>query len=146
MNYNRLALAAVAATVADVAYGFLVYGVLLANEFAKFPGVYRSAESGPAYLPLMFCGLFVANVALSAIYAKGYEGGSGAAEGLRFGVLVAVFVVMVFAGVNYATLNIGRRISLELAVAGLVEWALVGTVIGVVYSPAAAVARRPSAI
>jgi hypothetical protein len=34
MNYGRLVGAAVAATVYDSVYGFLVYGVLLANEFA----------------------------------------------------------------------------------------------------------------
>ena len=48
MNYARLALAAVAATVFDACYGFLVYGVMLAPEFARYPGVYRSNEAGQA--------------------------------------------------------------------------------------------------
>src|SRR4051794_3220335 len=38
MNYGRLVGAAVAATVFDAVYGYLVYGVLLANSFAAFPG------------------------------------------------------------------------------------------------------------
>ena len=38
MNYARLALAAVAATVFDACYGFLVYGMALAPEFARYPG------------------------------------------------------------------------------------------------------------
>ena len=88
MNLGRLALAAVAATVVDAVYGFVVYGVLLVGEFARYPGVYRSNEAGMAYLPLMFFGIFVAIAALTLIYAKGYEGGSGVAEGFRFGVLV----------------------------------------------------------
>ena len=33
MNYGRLVGAAVAATIADAVYGFLVYGMLLASEF-----------------------------------------------------------------------------------------------------------------
>ena len=44
-------------------------------------------------------------------------------------------IVFLFAGVNYATLNIGRRISLQLATAGFVEWVLVCVVIGAVYKP-----------
>jgi len=146
MNYARLALAAVAATILDACYGFTVYGMLLAPEFAKYPSVYRSAEAGQAYLPLMFGGLFIAIAAAALIYAKGYEGGSGAAEGLRFGLLMGIFVVTAFAGVNYAVLNIGRRLAAYAGVAGLVEWTLIGLVIGLVYKPSQAPARRAAGV
>ena len=146
MNLGRLALAAVAATVVDAVYGFVVYGMLLAGEFGRYPAVYRSAETGAAYLPLMFLGLFVAIAALTLIYSKGYEGGNGITEGLRFGVLFAIVIVFVFVGVNYATLNIGRKLTLELAVAGFVEWLLVCTTIGAVYKPDASPRRQATAV
>jgi hypothetical protein len=136
MNYARLALAAVAATIFDAVYGFLVYGVLLAPEFGRYPGVYRSNEAGQAFLPLMFGGLLLAIVAVAIIYAKGYEGGSGAAEGARFGFLLGVFVVFAFAAVNYAVLEVGRKIAVMTAAAGFVEWLAIGVVIGLVYRPA----------
>jgi hypothetical protein len=136
MNYARLVLAAVAATVFDALYGFLVYGMLLAPEFARYPGVYRSNEVGMAFLPLMFAGLFIAIVAATIIYAKGYEGGSGVAEGARFGFLLGVFVAFAFAGVNYGVLNIGRKLAVMVAAAGFVEWLVIGTIIGLVYKPA----------
>jgi hypothetical protein len=136
MNYTRLVLAAVAATVFDACYGFLVYGMALAPEFARYPGVYRAEDTGPAFLPLMFAGLFIAIVAAAVIYAKGYEGGSGLAEGARFGLLLGVFVVFAFASVNYATLNVGRRLAVMIAAAALVEWLVIGTIIGLVYKPA----------
>ena len=142
MNYGRLVGAAVAATVFDAVYGFLVYGLLLAGSFANFPGVYRSAEAGPAYLPGMFACILVGVFLAACMYAKGYEGGSGASEGVRFGVLLGMFVSVVFAGVNYATLNIGRRHSLEMAAAAFIEWLVIGTIIGVVYKPSPAAARR----
>jgi hypothetical protein len=135
MNYARLALAAVAATIFDAVYGFLVYGTLLAPEFARYPGVYRSNEAGLAFLPLMFGGLLIAISAAAIMYAKGYEGGSGAAEGARFGFLLGVFVVFAFAGVNYAVLNVGRRIAVMTAAAGFVEWLAIGLVIGLIYRP-----------
>jgi hypothetical protein len=135
MNYARLALAAVAATIFDAAYGFLVYGTLLAPEFARYPGVYRSNEAGLAFLPLMFGGLLIAIIAAAIMYAKGYEGGSGAAEGARFGFLLGVFAVFAFAGVNYAVLNVGRKIAVMTAAAGFVEWLAIGLVIGLIYRP-----------
>jgi hypothetical protein len=136
MNYPRLALAAVAATVFDAVYGFGVYGTLLAPEFAKYPEVYRSPEAGMAFLPMMFAGLFVAIVAAAMIYAKGYEGGSGLAEGARFGLLFGLFVVLAFVFVNHATLIINRKLTGMLAIAAFVEWSLIGTIIGLVYKPA----------
>ena len=139
MNVGRLVAAAVAATVWDAIYGFCVYGVLLAPEFAKYPNVYRSNEAGMAFLPMMFAGIFVAMLVATMIYAKGYEGGAGVAEGARFGFLLAVFIVCVFVGVNYATMNIGKRLAAYYALAGLVEWVVVGMAIGFVYHPAAKV-------
>jgi hypothetical protein len=144
MNFGRVVAAGVAATVWDALYGFCVYGILLAPQFAKYPTVYRSNEVGQAHLPLMFAGILVAMIVAAAIDAKGYDGGSGVSEGARFGFLLAVFVVCVFTGVNYATLNINRRITAMLAVAGFVEWLVAGVVIGLVYkgTPNAG-ARRP---
>jgi hypothetical protein len=137
MNFGRLALAALAATVFDALYGFLVYGMLLAPEFARYPGVYRSNEAGQAFLPLMFGGLLIAIICVAIIYAKGYEGGSGLAEGLRFGIVLGVFVAFAFAGVNYAVLNIGKKLAVMTAGAGFVEWLAIGTIIGLVYRPLA---------
>jgi hypothetical protein len=75
---------------------------------------------------------------------KGMKGGAGAAEGMRFGVLFGVFAAAFYAGVSYATLNIGRRMALDLAVAGFVEWILVGAAIGLVYTPSGAASRKPA--
>jgi hypothetical protein len=133
MNFARVVAAGVAATVWDSIYGFCVYGILLAPEFEKYPNVYRSAETGPSYLPVMFAGILVAMLAAAFIYAKGYEGGSGVSEGARFGFLLAVFVVGAFVGVNYAILNINKKITVMVAAAAFVEWLVAGVVIGLVY-------------
>ena len=133
MNATRLVLAALAATVVDGIYGFAVYGNALSNQFGVFPGVFRSAESGPAYLPVMFAGILVGMFAVTYIYAKGYEGGSGLQEGLRFGLLIGIFHAGYFIGVDYGILNIGRRMALAMALAGLGEWLVVGCTIGLIY-------------
>ena len=142
MNTTRLALAALAATIVDGMYGFVVYGNLLSREFVMFPGVFRSAENGTAALPLMFCGILVGMFAVTYIYAKGYEGGSGVQEGLRFGLLMGIFNAGYVIGVDYGILNIGRRMALEMALAGLGEWLVVGCTIGLIYrSPVGAGAQ-----
>ncbi len=137
MNISRVALAAVAAWIVDAVYGFVVYGNLLKSEFARYPGIYRPENSATAYMPFLFGGILLAMFAAAYIYAKGYEGGSGVQEGLRFGVLLGVFVVGYDAIVNYAIMNLGRRVAGSLAIAGLVEWIIAGVVIGLIYKPAA---------
>ena len=94
MNYGRLLAAAVAATVGDALYGFVVYGILIAPEFAKYPNLYRFAEGNQPFLPYMFAGIFVAMMAVTALYAKGFEGGSGLGEGIRFGLRLGVFMAL----------------------------------------------------
>ena len=146
MNIARVALAAVAGLVVEIVYGFVVYGMLLSGEFGKYPALYRSADTGPAYLPLMFAGLLVAIAAAAVIYAKGYEGGSGVAEGLRFGLLLGVFTAFAFANVNYGVLNIGRRLALYTGAASFVEWLLIGTAIGLVYKAPHSASRRAAGV
>ena len=137
MNYGRLALAAVAATVIDGVYGFVVYGQVIGSEFARYPEIYRSNESQTAFLPLMFVGILFAMFIATYVYAKGYEGGSSVQEGMRFGVLLGLLMVGYVAGVDYAIMRIGRKMALYFGLAQLVEWIVVGTVIGLVYKPAA---------
>lgn len=133
MNYGRLVAAALAGTVVDAIYGFLVYGMLLAGAFGRYPSVYRPSDAAPVFLMTMFAGIFVAMLFAVVIYSKGIESSGGAAEGVRFGALLGVFVGVLFASISYGTLNIGRKLTVMMAVAGIVEWTLVGTVIGAIY-------------
>ena len=137
MNFARIALAAVAATVVDAVYGFVVYGNVLTSEFGRYPNVYRSLDTQMAFMPVLFCGILIAMVGAAVIYAKGYEGGSGMMEGSRFGVLIGLVAAGYSAIPGYAMSNIGRKLGLEMAAANFVEWIIAGVVIGLVYKPAA---------
>jgi hypothetical protein len=145
MNYTRLVIAAVVATIVDAAYGFLVWGQVLSGEFGRYPGIYRPADDVSAF-PLMFAGIFVGMLFATWIYAKGYQGGSGVQEGLKFGVVMGLFLAAYFSGVNYGTLRIGKKLALTYLGGSFVEWLLIGTAIGLVYKPAAAAARRAAGV
>jgi len=146
MNYSRLALAAVGAWIVDAVYGFIVYGNVLSSEFGRYPGIYRPNDVAPGYMPFLFAGILIAMFVASYIYAKGYEGGSGIQEGMRFGVLVGLLVLGYVGLVNYAVLNIGRRLAGSLAIAGLVEWTIAGMVIGTIYKPVGQFKSRRAAM
>ena len=136
MSYGRLVLAAAVAAVVDGIYRYVVYGNIISSEFERYPAIYRSSAVQTGYLPLMFVGLLFAMLVATYLYAKGYEGGSGVQEGMRFGVLIGLVMVGYVAGVDYATMNIGKRMAAYFGLASLVEWTVVGITIGFVYHPA----------
>ena len=137
MNYARLVAAAVAATVFDVVYGFLVYGQALGSQFAAYPGVYRAADD-MSHMPVLVAGILIGTLVAAFIYAKGYEGGSGVAEGARFGAAIGAFVGGYVGLIDWAVLRIGRNLGISLVVVGFVEWLIIGVIIGLIYKPVAA--------
>ena len=146
MNYARIVIAAIAATVVDAVYGFVVWGQVLSGEFARYPGIYRANADQTAYLPLMFVGVLVGMLFAAWIYAKGYEGRSGFAEGMRFGAVMGLLFGAYMAGVNYGIMRIGKRMALTYGVGWFGEWLLVGLAIGLVYKPAAGAVRHAAGV
>ena len=137
MNYPRLALAAAGATVAYFAFGFIVFGLLplLRNEYAKYPAIYRTQEDMKGVMPAGMIAMFVSILVLVVIYGLAYQGGSGVAEGARFGALIGLFAVCAFVIHNHVNLRIGLALTVGQAVAYFVEWTIVGIVIGLLYRP-----------
>ncbi len=138
MNYTRLALAALGGFVAYFAVGGIAASFpALRGEFGKYPAVYRTPDAMKSVMPAGMAAMFLAILALAAVYARLYRGGSGIAEGALFGTLIGVFALGSFVVHNYVNLNIGLKLTLQQAVVYLVEWIVVGIVIGLIYHPTA---------
>jgi hypothetical protein len=139
MNFVRIALATLGALVAYMMLGGLMFGLVpsLKVEFLKYPAVYRSQEGQMSYMPIGMAAMFVAMLALAAMYAIAYQGGSGLAEGARFGALIGLFAIGAFVVHNYVNLNIGLKLTLQQSAAYFFEWLVTGIVIGLIYRPVA---------
>jgi hypothetical protein len=146
MNFARLALAAVAAWVLYMAMGYLVHGVLLRDTYLQYAGVMRPEAEANAILPVNFGLVLVGFFAFAYAYAKGYEGGSGLQEGLRFGVVVAIMLCTFVSIWQYMVWPAGRGLLAAWLVDYVVEFALYGMVVGVIYKPAALPSRRVAAV
>src|SRR2546421_3712269 len=135
MNYSSLGLAALGGTVASFAFGFLVFWLLpgLIKEGHKYPAVFRPKEEMMKVMPFGIVGTFMAILVAAIIFAMNHQGGSGTAEGARFGVLIGIFVVCAFVLHNYVNLNIVLKLALMQAAAYFVHWIIIGIVIGLIY-------------
>lgn len=134
MRFIRIVLAAVAATIVDFLYGFLVYGNLLTSSFAAQSGIYRSAEAQMANMPIGAFGLLLAMLAVSALYAKWCRHGV-VTEGVSFGLLIGLFAIGSCVLVNYATINMTVRHAALMVAAALGEWLVVGVVVSLIVKP-----------
>jgi len=136
MNLTRIALAAIAAFVAYFILGGLTFSVpAFRQEFTAYPSVYRSPDAMKGVMPAGMIAMFVAMVVLAVLYALLYQGGSGLAEGARFGALIGVFAVCAFVIHNYVNLNIGLKLTALQALIYFVSWVVTGIIIGLIYRP-----------
>ena len=134
MNLTRLALAALAALVAYFAVGGAFFAVpALRAEFEKYPGVFRTGEAINSVMAVGMLGLLLAIGAAALIFARLHPAGAGAGAGLRFGLVLAVFVLGSSVLHNHMNLNIGWRLSALQGVVYTTEWVVVGVVISLVY-------------
>jgi hypothetical protein len=142
MNLSRVALAAVAAWVLYLCLGFLVHGVLLKDTYMQYVGVMRPEAQANAILPIAFGCALVGFFAFAYAYAKGYEGGNGVQEGLRFGVLVGIMLCAFGSVWDYMMWPIGKRLLAAWLIDFVVEFAIYGMVVGLIYKSAPG--RRPA--
>jgi hypothetical protein len=136
MKLSRVALAAVAAWVLYLCLGFLVHGVLLKDTYMQYVGVMRPEAQANAILPIAFGCALVGFFAFAYAYAKGYEGGNGVQEGLRFGVLVGIMLCAFGSVWDYMMWPIGKRLLAAWLIDFVVEFAIYGMVVGLIYKPA----------
>jgi hypothetical protein len=137
VDYSRIALAGLGATVVYFALGFVLFALTpLADEYRRFPAVYRTPQSMKGVAPVGMVGMLLSMIALAALYALTYRGGPPIAGGVRFGALVGIFSLGSFVLHNYVNLNIGLRLTLGQGVAYLVQWVVAGIMIALIYRPA----------
>jgi hypothetical protein len=135
MNFPRLAFAAIAAWLASMVIGFAVDILLLRDLFAEHAAVLRPANEVAELMPFgagaMLLGFFV----FAYAYAKGYEGGNGMQEGLRFGVVVGLMVVCFAMVWQYVTFPVSSRFLFVWVAGYILEFAAYGAIVGAIYRP-----------
>jgi hypothetical protein len=146
MNFTRVAMAAIAAWALYFGISFVVHGVLLKDTYMHYAGVMRPEAQANAILPLGFGFALVGFFAFAYAYAKGYEGGNGVQEGLRFGVLVGIFLCAFGSIWSYMMWPISTKLLTAWLVDNIVEFAIYGMVVGLIYRPAVPSVRRVSPV
>jgi hypothetical protein len=133
VNFGRVASAALVAWFVQIGLTSLVWTALLPDVIPGNASLLRAP--GDMNLALGYGVSLLGFFVFAYAYAKGYEGGAGAVEGLRFGVIVGLLLAC-FSGVwSYVMMPISGAFAVAMIVDAIVEMAIFGTVVGLVYRP-----------
>ncbi|MEP7176543.1 MAG: hypothetical protein ABI860_08325 [Gemmatimonadales bacterium] len=92
--HGRFLAAWFAVFVAWMVGSFLVHGSLLHADYAALPALFRTDADSQRYFPLMLLAHLILAGAFVWIYARGVGSAPAPAQGLRFGVAVALLTVV----------------------------------------------------
>jgi len=138
MNYPRLLLAGLAAWIASVAVGYLINDIWLMRLYQANAWAYRRAEDVAPLVPIGLGMQLLGSLAFAFAYAKSFERdreASGIAQGIRFGLVVALIIDGFAVVWNYITEPIAPRLGLLQVCAIVAEFGILGAIVGLVYHP-----------
>jgi hypothetical protein len=146
MNFARVAVAAVSAWIVSIGVGYVVNEILLKDLFLANAAAMRPEAALYANLPIGFGFMLIGFFAFAYTYAKGYEGGNGTMEGIRFGMLVAVMINCFALIWSWVSTPISGTLAAAMMIDYVVEFALYGAIIGSIYKPLGAPAATPAVL
>jgi len=112
---------------------FLVHGVLLHGDYAQLPGLYRTEHDAQAYFPFMLLAHLIMAGAFVWVFARGIEAKPWVAQGVRFGIAVALLAVVPVYLIYYAVQPLpGTLVVKQMVFAGILTVVL-GLVVAWLY-------------
>jgi hypothetical protein len=135
VNFGRVTAAALVGWIVHVGLTTLVWSHLLPDLAGPNAALLRAPSE--MNLTLGYAASLAGFFVFAYAYAKGYEGGPGVLEGLRFGVIVGLLLAC-FSGVwSYVMMPVSGSFAAAMVVDAIVEMAVFGMVVGLVYKPIA---------
>src|ERR687884_603103 len=129
MNYGRIVLAGLAAWIASIAIGYVINDIWLMRLYQANAWAYRRAEDVGELVPIGLAMQALGALAFAWVYAKGYEPNreaSGIAQGVRFGLAVALLIVGFATVWNYVTQPIAARLGVLQMLAVVAQFGICG--------------------
>ncbi len=112
---------------------FIVHGVLLQADYAALPALFRAEADAQQYFALMLLAHIIMSGALAWIYARGAQARPWLAQGLRFGVVIALLSVIPTYMIYYVVQPMPGWVVVKQIVFDTALLLLLGAFLGFVY-------------
>jgi len=132
MNGKRLIIATLAVFIAFQAMDYLIHNVILMSAYEATTKLWRPEMMSLMWIMLL-TGIFLSFMFVF-IFVKGYEG-KGLTEGLRYGLIMGLFMNVPAAFNQYVVYPLPLSLTLQWLVYGLTEFIVAGVIAAAVYRP-----------
>jgi hypothetical protein len=116
---------------------FVVHGVLLHSDYAQLPNLFRTEADAQKYFPLMILAHVILSGALVWIYARGAEAKPWVAQGIRFGIAVALLTAVPTYTIYFVVQPMPRDVVIRQIIYDGVLMVILGMIVAWVYRGAA---------
>lgn len=116
-----------------MASSFVVHGALLGADYAKLANLFRSEADSQQYFPLMLLSHLLLAGAFAWIYAQGVQAKPWLAQGLRFGVAVALLTAIPTYTIYYVVQPMPAMLVIKQIVFVTVQTLILGVVVAYLY-------------
>lgn len=117
--------------------GFLVHGIMLNDTYQGLWGVFRAEAEMNSMMWMMYLSSALYLLLFCYIFTKGYEG-KGVGEGLRYGLLMGLFISIPMALDQYVLYPLPSNVAVIWFVSGVVSFMIAGAVFATIYKSSAA--------
>lgn len=119
--------------IAWMAAGFLVHGTLLHDDYMQLPNLFRSDEQSMPYFHLMIIAHVLMAGAFVWIYSRGVEAKPWLAQGLRFGLAVALLACVPIYMIYYVVQPMPGMLVVKQIVLDSIVLLVLGAVVAFLY-------------
>ena len=116
---------------------FVVHGVLLHSDYLQLTNLFRPEADQQRYFPLMILAHVILSGAFVWIYARGVEAKPWPAQGLRFGVVVALLTIVPTYVIYFVVQPMPGEVVIKQIVGDGVLLIILGTIAAWLYRDAA---------
>lgn len=120
---------------------FVVHGLLLRSDYMQLTGLFRTEGDQQQFFPVMILAHLILSGAFVWIYARGAEAKPWMAQGVRFGIAVALLTVVPSYLIYYAVQPMPGNVVVKQILFDGVLLVILGTVVAWLYRDAAKPAR-----
>lgn len=115
--------------VMSMAIGFFVHGILLQDDYAQLPGLFRPERDAASYFLYMLLAHVFMAVGFVWIYLQGKENKAFLMQGVRYGIAIAVLMTIPTDLIDYAVQPMSETLVAKQIIFDTIGVVLMGIVV-----------------
>ncbi len=132
MNKKRFVLASIAVFFVFEILDWIIHSKILSRTYMNLQHLWRPDMMDKMWI--MYITAFIFSFLFVYIFTKGYEG-KGVAEGIRYGLIIGLLMLVVGMFNQYVVYPIPLNLTIQWFIYGLIQFIIVGIVAALIYKP-----------